>query len=89
MGYSVIHTPLSGDQGADLILSGNKGRIAVQAKRYSSKVSNKAVQEVVASKALYKCTEGLVVTNNYFTNSAIELAEANGIGLIDREKLKK
>lgn len=89
LGYSVIHTPLSGDQGADLILSGNKGRIAVQAKRYSSKVSNKAVQEVVASKALYKCTEGLVVTNNYFTNSAIELAEANGIGLIDREKLKK
>jgi restriction system protein len=89
LGYSVIHTPLSGDQGADLILSRDRGRIAVQVKRYSSKVSNKAVQEVVASKALYKCTEGLVVTNNYFTNSAIELAKANGIGLIDRDELKR
>ncbi len=89
LGYSVKGTKRTGDQGADLILSKNGTKIAVQVKRYSSKVSNKAVQEVVASKALYKCTEGLVVTNNYFTNSAIELAKANSIGLIDRDELTK
>lgn len=90
LGYSVHHTPLSGDQGADLILTSNEGtKTAVQVKRYSSKVSNGAVQEVVAAKGLYKCTQGMVVTNNYFTDSAKQLAKANGIELIDRNELKK
>ncbi|RXA20609.1 restriction endonuclease [Methanosarcina sp. MSH10X1] len=90
LGYSVYHTPKSGDQGADLILtSKEKTRIAVQVKRYSGKVSNSAVQEVVAAKGFYKCTEGIVVTNSYFTNSARQLAEANFIDLVDRNGLEK
>jgi len=90
LGYSVYHTPFSGDQGADLVLTSKNGlRIAVQTKRYSYSVSNKAVQEVVASKAIHRCTDGIVVTNNYFTASAKELAKANGIVLIDRNELKK
>jgi Predicted endonuclease distantly related to archaeal Holliday junction resolvase and Mrr-like restriction enzymes len=90
LGYSVFQTPLSGDQGADLILTSKKRtRIAVQVKRYSGKVSNSAVQEVVAAKGFYKCTEGIVVTNSYFTNSAKELAKANLIDLVDRDKLEK
>ena len=90
LGYSVHHTPLSGDQGADLILTSNEGtRTAVQVIRYSYNVSNRAVQEVVASKAIHKCTNGIVVTNNYFTASAKELAQANDIGLIHRNELKK
>jgi restriction system protein len=90
LGYSVCQTPLSGDQGADLILTSKKRtRIAVQVKRYSGKVSNSAVQEVVAAKGFYKCTEGIVVTNSYFTNSAKELAKANFIDLVDRDKLEK
>lgn len=90
LGYSVKHTPLSGDQGADFILTSKKGvKIAIQCKRYSDKVSNSAVQEVVASKGFYKCTEGVVVTNNYFTPSAKQLATANKIELIDRMDLIK
>lgn len=90
LGYSVEHTPLSGDQGADLIITSNEGiRTAVQCKRYSNKISNKAVQEVVASKAIHRCTSGLVVTNNYFTDSARQLANANHIGLVDRTGLQK
>lgn len=90
LGYSVYHTPFSGDQGADLILtSKRKARIAVQVKRYSGKVSNGAVQEVVAAKGFYKCTEGIVVTNSYFTDSAKQLAEANLIDLVDRNGLEK
>jgi Predicted endonuclease distantly related to archaeal Holliday junction resolvase and Mrr-like restriction enzymes len=85
LGYGVVHTPISGDQGADLILTdGNGQRTAVQIKRYLSKVSNSAVKEVVASKGFYKCTEGIVVTNDYFTPSAIQLAIANKIQLVDR-----
>lgn len=88
LGYSVEQTPLSGDQGADLILTSKKGiRTAVQVKRYSNKVSNRAVQEVVAAKGFHKCSEGVVVTNNYFTNSAKQLAEANNINLVDRGEL--
>lgn len=90
LGYSVYHTPFSGDQGADLILtSKEKTRIAVQVKRYSGKVSNSAVQEVVAAKGFYKCTKGIVVTNSYFTDSAKQLAEANFIDLVDRNGLEK
>lgn len=88
LGYSVKHTPLAGDQGADLILKSKDGeKTAVQVKCYSGNVPNKAVQEVVASMRLYGCTRGAVVTNSYFTNPAIELAKANDIELIDRKKL--
>lgn len=90
LGYSVYQTPLSGDQGADLILTSKKRtRTAVQVKRYSGKVSNSAVQEVVAAKGFYKCTEGIVVTNSYFTDSAKQLAKANFIDLVDRNELEK
>ena len=90
LGYSVYHTPFSGDQGADLILTSKKRtKTAVQVKRYSGKVSNGAVQEVVAAKGFYKCTEGIVVTNSYFTDSAKQLAEANFIDLVDRKELEK
>jgi restriction system protein len=90
LGYTVHHTPLSGDQGADLIITSKEGiRTAVQCKCYSSKVSNKAVQEVVASKAIHGCTRGIVITNNYFTDSAQQLAHANRIDLVDRSGLKK
>jgi restriction system protein len=90
LGYSVYHTPFSGDQGADLILTSKKRtRIAVQVKRYSGKVSNSAVQEVVAAKGFYNCTEGIVVTNSYFTDSAKQLAKANLIDLVDRNELEK
>nr|WP_321498668.1 SUMF1/EgtB/PvdO family nonheme iron enzyme [uncultured Methanolobus sp.] len=88
LGYSVQQTALSGDQGADLVLAKNGERIAVQTKRYTNKVSNKAIQEVVASKALYGCNRCIVVTNNYFTKPATELADVNDVELVDRTQLK-
>jgi HJR/Mrr/RecB family endonuclease len=87
MGYSVEPTSLSGDQGADLIVSKFGERTSVQVKRYSNNVSNHSVQEVVASKNYYNCDKCMVVTNSYFTNSAIELARANSVELISRDKL--
>lgn len=88
MGYLVHTTKSSGDQGADLLLSKEDIRIIVQAKRYSHPVSNTAVQEAVAAKAYYNYSQAMVVTNNYFTKGAIELAAANEVELIDRDKLK-
>ena len=63
--------------------------MVIQAKRYNQKVSNSAIQEVVASIRHYKADKGMVVTNNEFTNEAIDLAKSNDITLIDRKQLKE
>jgi hypothetical protein len=89
MGFTAETTKLSGDQGADLIIKKFGKITAVQAKRYTDKVSNKAVQEVTASMAYYSADNGMVVTTSEFTPSAIELANSNNIELIDRQKLEE
>jgi len=88
LGYTVIQTSLSGDQGADLIISKDGEKIVVQAKKYNGKVSNKAIQEIVAAKNHYKAHKVIVVTNSFFTKSAIDLALSNNVELWDGLKLK-
>ncbi len=69
-----------GDQGADVIAVGPQGvRLAIQVKHYPGNVGNKAVQEVVASKAYYRAGGAAVFTSGPgFTRSATLLAQANG-----------
>lgn len=86
-GYKVRLTPETGDQGADIILEKFGEITVVQAKNYSQTVGNSAVQQVVGSIKHYNAHRAMVVTNNYFTKSARELASSNGVILIDREKL--
>lgn len=88
-GYKTHRTKGSGDQGVDIILDERSGRTAIQAKRYSGSVGNKAVQEVVAGIRYYNADKAMVITNNNFTRSAIDLARVNNVELIDRNKLKK
>jgi HJR/Mrr/RecB family endonuclease len=82
-GWKAEATRSSADQGADVIATGpNRQRLAVQVKRYQQNVGNDAVQAVVASKALYKCSGAVVVTSGPgFTRAARELAEANAVKL--------
>ncbi|MEK6733533.1 MAG: restriction endonuclease [Pseudomonadota bacterium] len=87
IGYTVIKTPLSRDQGADLIISKDGKKTVVQAKKYEGLVSNKAVQEIVAAKNHYKAASAIVVTNSSFTKSAVELALSNNVELWDGMKL--
>lgn len=89
MNYTVQQTKLSGDQGADLVISKFGEIIVVQAKRWGGAVGNSAIQEVVAAIKHYGAHKGMVVANTQFTNSAVELAKSNQITLIDREELKK
>lgn len=89
MGYDVEPTRLSGDQGADLVVVKFGEKTVIQAKCYSGKVGNKAVQEILASMSLYQAQKGAVITNNYYTPATFELAEANNIELIDRDGLEK
>ena len=89
MGYSAKITKGSGDQGIDVIAEKNGVKIGIQCKCYANAVSNSAIQEVVAGKQLYQLDKLIVITNNYFTKSAQELAKANNVILWDREILKE
>lgn len=89
MGYQTEVTKASGDQGIDVIAMKDDKKIGIQAKCYSSTVGNSAVQEVVAGKAFYKLDKVIVATNNFFTDSALQLAQANGVVLWDRNMLKE
>ncbi|MGN0466212.1 MAG: restriction endonuclease [Lachnospiraceae bacterium] len=77
----------SGDQGIDIIAFKDDVKYGIQCKRYSSTIGNKAVQEAFAGKTFYGCHVAVVLTNQYFSSSAMELAQKNGVILWNRDKL--
>jgi restriction system protein len=88
-GYAAEHTPTTGDYGADLILSKDGQRIAVQAKRYVGSVGVAAVQEALSGQAYYQCDTAWLVTTGTFTANALELARKCGVEMIDRSDIGK
>ena len=88
-GYKCKLTPDSHDFGADIIALKNDRKCVIQAKRNASPIGIKAVQEVIGAVKYYGADQGYVVTNNYFSQSARELARANNILLLDRHYLLK
>lgn len=88
-GYIVNTTQTSGDLGVDLIASRDGDKIAIQAKRYSTNVSRRAISDAVAGMYHYNCNKAMVITNSYFSPGAKELAVSTGCVLIDREILAK
>lgn len=87
MGYKTEVTKASGDQGVDVIAKKGEKILAIQAKHYNQAVGNHAIMEVVAGAKFYNANLCYVVTNNYFTKSAKDLAATNNVILWDREKL--
>jgi restriction system protein len=87
LGYRVERTKFRGDYGGDLVLRKDGVRTVVQAKRWAKSVGVKAVQEAVAAKGYYDCSEAMVVTNSTFTRQAAHLARKNGVVLWDRDVL--
>lgn len=86
-GYAAELTPTSGDYGADLILSKDGQRIAVQAKRYVGSVGVGAVQEALSGMAYYQCQTAWVITTGAFTANALELAGKSGVKMIGRSEI--
>ena len=82
-------TPISGDQGVDILAEKDGIRYAVQCKCYSSDLGNTPIQEVNTGKTVYHCQIGVVMTNRYFTKGAKDAADATGVLLWDRNKLKQ
>ena len=77
----------SGDFGVDIIAEKDKVRYAIQCKRYNHKLDNTPIQEVVGGLAYYQCDKGAVMTNQYFSEPAKQLAQVNDIELLDRDTL--
>ncbi|MUM78290.1 hypothetical protein GKC30_11655 [Pseudodesulfovibrio sp. F-1] len=74
-GYEVQPTSYSGDYGADIIVSKNGTKIAVQVKRYhkKNKVDVKNVNQVIGAKSYYGCNSALIITTSDFTKPAHNL----------------
>jgi hypothetical protein len=77
------------DKGADLVITSEGQRTAVQVKRYSGPVGIDAIRQLIDGRKRYDCTRGLVVTNSFFTAQAIECAKEWEIELWDRRELAR
>jgi hypothetical protein len=82
-GFEVCGTPITGDQGADLIATKDGRTAVIQTKRYSGNVGNAAVQEVLAARTFYDAPDAWVITNSTFTPAARALATKGGVRLVD------
>lgn len=77
-------TPITGDFGADLILYLDDGaKVVVQCKRYSGRVGNGAVQEVVSAIRHYNADGAMIVTNSTLTQNAMTLARENDVEVLE------
>jgi restriction system protein len=89
LGYKAQTTPVTGDYGADLVLEKDGIKTVVQAKRWGQKVGVEAVQQILAAMGYYKACKAIVITNNYCSENAHVLANANNIEIWDRDSLQK
>ena len=87
-GYQDVEvTPATGDHGIDILAKKDGVKYAIQCKRYSKPVGNKAVQEAYSGKDIYKADVAVVMSNMDFTNQAIQDAKKLNVQLWDKEKI--
>ena len=78
----------SGDYGIDILAQKDGVTYGIQCKGYAPPVGVKAVQEAYAGRDYYDCMVGVVLTNQYFTTPAVEVAKKLKIMLWDRGYLE-
>ena len=86
-GWRCELTKVSGDAGVDVVARKDAVTLAVQVKQWGKPVSLKAVQEVVAGKAIYGATHAAVVSVSGYRRSAVRLARANSVALLTHVQL--
>ncbi|MDO9391379.1 MAG: restriction endonuclease [bacterium] len=90
IGFSNLKTTkASGDFGVDVTGNLNTEKYVIQTKRYNRPVNLKSVQEVYTGMKYYGADLCMVVSNNIFTEAAIELAKSCNCKLVDRDDLEK
>ena len=78
----------SGDFGVDILAERDGISYAFQCKCYDKPIGVKAVQEIYAGRDYYNRMVGVVITNQYYTQPAVELAEKLKIVLWDRDYIE-
>ncbi len=79
----------SGDNGVDILAEKDGVSYAIQCKRYDEPVGVKAVQEAYAGRDYYDRMVGVVMSNQYFTKGATQMAQKLKILLWDRGYLEE
>lgn len=87
LGYHTETTPITNDDGVDLIISKDGIRSAVQCKGWQGSVGKDAVQQAYTGMAHLRCDRAIAVTNSTFTAGAIRLAQSVNCQLIDGKEL--
>lgn len=82
-------TRSSGDYGIDILAEKEGVTYAIQCKRYNAPVGVKAIQEAYAGRDFYDRMVGCVLTNQYFTQPAVDAAQKLKILLWDRDYLEE
>lgn len=86
-GWEARVTQASCDQGIDVIATLGNVKAVFQCKKYSQPVGNAAVQEIVAGKQFEQADIAGVISNNTYTQSAKQLANAAGVHLLHYSEL--
>lgn len=94
MNFKVILTPFANDKGADVVAIGKNECVLIQAKQSKSKIGIEAVQEIYGAKNYYESIFGesfnlVIITNSYYSPSALNLSESNNVHLINRERFNE
>lgn len=93
--YDVFLTQGSGDFSTDILAKKDGTLYVFQCKCYSNNVGIEAVNQAIAAREYRKAdfgvaeAIGIAVTNRYFTNAAIEMANKTNIQLWDRDVLSR
>lgn len=86
---NIKFTPVSGDYGIDILAEKDDLIYGFQCKCYSGNIGVKAVQEVSSGSIYYNCDRAIVITNNYFTPAAINMAKRIGVILWNRKDIEE
>ncbi len=90
IGYSDINNTVNSDnQGLDLLATMGTTSYGFQCRKHSSVLGNSVVQQALAGKTFYKLDKVSVISNNYFSASAKQLALEGNVELWDRDTLKE
>lgn len=87
MGYHVVVTRSTGDEGVDLYLHKDELVELVQCKRYKGNVSVQTVREFFGVLVDKNANKGYIITTGHFTLPALQFADGKAIQLIDGPEL--
>lgn len=82
-GYTNVSLTERYDFGIDIIATKDNIKWGIQVKRHQHMVKAIAVRQAVTALKKYNCDRAMVITNSYYSGTAIELARVNDCVLVD------